>query len=62
MRYSADTPKRARLLDSEERALSMGGRKPYSPPQLIAWGTLLELTRGGAGGALDFDFVSTKAF
>ncbi len=36
-------------------------RKKYSAPQLIEWGSLLELTRGGAGAAVDYDLLTTKA-
>lgn len=27
---------------------------PYTPPQLISWGTLVDLTQGGRGRAFDF--------
>lgn len=30
------------------------GRQPYSPPQLIVWGTLLDLTQGAVGAQNDF--------
>jgi hypothetical protein len=36
-------------------------RRAYSSPQLIAWGSLVDLTRGGSGAAMDYDFVTTKA-
>ncbi len=36
-------------------------RKTYSSPQLITWGSLVDLTRGGSGAAEDYDFISTKA-
>jgi len=36
-------------------------RKSYTSPVLIEWGRLIDLTQGGAGGAMDFDFISTKA-
>ena len=36
-------------------------RRRYSPPQLIEWGSLLELTHGGAGAAVDYDLLTTKA-
>lgn len=35
--------------------------KAYSSPQLIEWGSLRELTRGGSGAAMDYDFITTKA-
>jgi hypothetical protein len=36
-------------------------RRAYSSPQLIEWGSLVDLTRGGSGAAGDYDFISTKA-
>jgi hypothetical protein len=36
-------------------------RRAYDSPQLIEWGSLVDLTRGGAGKAKDFDFITTKA-
>jgi len=36
-------------------------RRAYSSPQLIAWGSLVDLTRGGAGAAGDYDLITTKA-
>jgi hypothetical protein len=64
MRRSPEIPQRAVLLDREKRATSAPGRErePYSPPQLIVWGSVRELTRGGSGGALDFGPTVTKAF
>ena len=36
-------------------------RKAYSSPHLIEWGSLVDLTRGGSGAAIDYDFITTKA-
>ena len=36
-------------------------RRAYSSPLLIEWGSLVDLTRGGAGAAVDYDLISTKA-
>lgn len=36
-------------------------RRTYSSPRLIEWGSLTELTLGGAGSDNDYDFITTKA-
>ena len=51
MRHSA---KKAPQIFASDRpqpatATPARGRRPYAPPQLIAWGTLLDLTQGPAG-------------
>ena len=38
------------------------GRKGYRPPELIAWGSVLDLTQGGKGGFDDGDFTGTDPF
>lgn len=37
------------------------GQKPYSPPELIEWGRLTDLTQGGKGARSDFGPIVTKA-
>lgn len=44
-----------------EPGMQQRPRRAYSSPQLIEWGSLVDLTRGGAGAAMDYDFVTTKA-
>lgn len=36
-------------------------RRTYSPPELIEWGSLAELTLGGSGIDYDIDNGATKA-
>lgn len=36
-------------------------RRAYTPPQLIEWGSLAQLTLGGAGIDYDIDNGATKA-
>ena len=35
-------------------------RVPYSPPELVEWGTIRDLTRGADFGNEDFDFTGTQ--
>ena len=35
--------------DRPKPATPARGRQPYAPPQLIAWGTLVDLTQGPGG-------------
>lgn len=47
-----DPAKKALQTSSSDRpkpATPACGRRPYAPPQLIAWGTLLDLTQGPGG-------------
>lgn len=36
-------------------------RRSYASPRLIEWGSLTELTLGGSGLDIDYDFITTKA-
>jgi len=42
-------------------ASSSAGRRKYSSPVLVEWGSLTDLTLGGKGANPDFDFITTKA-
>jgi hypothetical protein len=39
--------------ESPKPATPARGRRPYATPQLIAWGTLLDLTQGHGGISFD---------
>lgn len=49
-RPSADTPRAA-----------AAPRRPYTSPELIEWGSLVQLTLGGSGIDYDIDNGATKA-
>ena len=49
MKHSVEMAPRTSSSDRPKPATPARGRRPYAPPQLIAWGTLLDLTQGPGG-------------
>ena len=39
-----------------------GSRRPYEPPKLIEWGSIVDLTRGPIGGFDDVDNGASQQF
>lgn len=35
-------------------------RRPYTPPEVVVWGDILHLTKGGAGAQVDDSFAPSK--
>lgn len=53
MKHSARKAPHTFPSDRPRPATPARGRRPYAPPQLIAWGTLLDLTQGPGGFQFD---------
>lgn len=45
---------------TSEDVAARGVRRPYTPPEVVVWGDIVDLTKGGAGAAVDDSYAPSK--